>query len=332
MTFDQLLSQYDKELNAAFLASIDEIKSKIRIKEIIEALDRGDTRAALDVLFLEREAYAEFERVLEQAFEDGGDHIIQELGELRDQEANRFVFRFNARNLAAERIIREHSSNLITRIVDDQKTAVRTALEQGLQEGNNPRTVALDIVGRIDRRTGRRTGGILGLSATQEKAVANARLELQNGDFTAFMGRTKRDKRFDAMLKKAKQEDTALSKQQIDKLLARYSDRLLKLRGDTIGRTEALTSLHKGQYEAVQQLIQTGKVRANQVSLMWDASLDARTRIDHMIADKQLVKFGEDFVVGGRLMKYPGDPAGGADQVVNCRCALRIRVNYNGNV
>jgi hypothetical protein len=331
MTFDQLLSQYDKELNQAFLASIDEIKSKIRIKEIIEALDRGDKRAALDVLFLEREAYAEFERVLEQAFEDGGDHIIQELGELRDQEANRFVFRFNARNLAAERIIREHSSNLITRIVDDQKEAVRTALEQGLQEGNNPRTVALDIVGRIDQRTGRRTGGILGLTTAQEKAMAKAKLELQNGDYGSFMTRSRRDRRFDAMLTKAKQEDKALSKAQISKLLSRYSDRLLKLRGDTIGRTEALTALSTAEYTAMEQLVATGKISANQITGLWDASRDIKTRIDHMIANGQLIKFGERFKVGGKLMKHPGDPNGGADQVVNCRCRARWRINYFAN-
>lgn len=331
MTFNDLLDQYEVELNRAFLASLDDVKSKVRLKEITEALKRGDTRRALDVLFMEREAYAEFERVLERAFQDGGDNIIQEIGELKDQEANRFVFRFDARNLAAERWIREHSSQLITRIIEDQKIAVRSALEQGLQEGNNPRQVALDIVGRIDRRTGRRQGGILGLSATQERAVANARLELQNGDYSAFMARTKRDKRFDAMLARAKRDDKALTKDQIDKLLARYSDRLLKLRGDTIGRTEALAALHASRYQALEQLVRTGKVRANQISLMWDASRDARTRIDHIIADKQLVKFGESFNVGGRMMKHPGDPAGGPDQVINCRCAMRVKINYFAN-
>lgn len=331
MTFNDLLDQYEVELNRAFLASLDDVKSKVRLKEITEALKRGDTRSALDLLFLEREAYAEFERVLELAFEDGGNNIIQELGELKDQQSNRFVFRFNVRNLEAERWNREHSSQLITRIIEDQKIAVRSALEQGLQEGNNPRQVALDIVGRIDRRTGRRQGGILGLSATQERAVANARLELQNGDYTAFMARTKRDKRFDAMLVRAKRDDKALTKDQIDKLLARYSDRLLKLRGDTIGRTEALAALHASRYQALDQLVRTGKVRANQISLMWDASRDARTRIDHMIADKQLVKFGESFNVGGKRMKYPGDPAGGGDQVINCRCALRVKVRYLPN-
>lgn len=85
MTFNDLLDQYEVELNRAFLASLDDVKSKVRLKEITEALKRGDTRSALDLLFLEREAYAEFERVLELAFEDGGNNIIQELGELKDQ-------------------------------------------------------------------------------------------------------------------------------------------------------------------------------------------------------------------------------------------------------
>ena len=259
-------------------------------------------------------------------------HFVDEQGLLRDQEGNRFVFRFNVRNIAAERFIQLHSSELITRIVEDQKLAVRNALEDGLRVGANPRATALEVVGRINRRTKQREGGILGLSTPQEKAVAKARQELNEGDYGAYLRRSKRDRRFDGVIRKAIAEEKPLTREQVNKLLGRYSDRLLKLRGDTISRTETLTALNAGQYQSIKQLIETGKVDSNQVTLTWDASRDTRTRIDHLTADGQMVKFGQEFIVGGRRMKYPGDPNGGPVQVINCRCTLRVRVNHLSNV
>jgi hypothetical protein len=41
-----------------------------------------------------------------------------------------------------------------------------------------------------------------------------------------------------------------------------------------------------------------------------------------MAADGQEVGVDEDFVVGSDRMAFPGDPRGGAGEVVNCLCAL----------
>lgn len=56
----------------------------------------------------------------------------------------------------------------------------------------------------------------------------------------------------------------------------------------------------------------------------WIALRDSRTRYDHLVMnDKPPIANDALFEVGGRQMKYPGDPAGGARQVVNCRCMCR---------
>ena len=328
MTIAELMDAYEPKFRDAFLAGINELTSKAQIGRIAEALERGDIQAALEALYIDQAAYAEFEAALQAAYGEGGATAIANAGQLQDQTGARFVFRFNVRDLAAEQWLREHSSELITRIVEDQREAVRVALQEGLSRGDNPRTMALDIVGRIDNRTQRRTGGLLGLSAPQERAVANARQELTTGDYSAYLQRAARDKRFDPVIRKAIRDDKPLTADQVRKILGRYSDRLLKLRGDTIARTEALTALHAAQYEAVRQLVATGKVRADQVTLEWDAARDLRTRFTHIAADGQKVKFGERFNIGGRRMLYPGDPAGGPNEVINCRCAMRVRVNY----
>ncbi|MCR9066282.1 MAG: hypothetical protein NXI00_20085, partial [Cytophagales bacterium] len=55
---------------------------------------------------------------------------------------------------------------------------------------------------------------------------------------------------------------------------------------------------------------------------VWSSARDERTREDHMNANGQRVKKEQDFTIGDKKMKYPGDPRGGASQVVNCRCSF----------
>jgi nicotinamide mononucleotide adenylyltransferase len=57
----------------------------------------------------------------------------------------------------------------------------------------------------------------------------------------------------------------------------------------------------------------------------WIAALDERTRPDHraMISHPS-IPLNELFSVGLTKMSRPNDPAGGAKQVCNCRCTLKI--------
>ena len=54
----------------------------------------------------------------------------------------------------------------------------------------------------------------------------------------------------------------------------------------------------------------------------WVSVSDARTRSSHANANGQVRSIDEDFEINGSLMKYPGDPRGGAKNVVNCRCVV----------
>jgi hypothetical protein len=44
-------------------------------------------------------------------------------------------------------------------------------------------------------------------------------------------------------------------------------------------------------------------------------------RETHVALSGKRVKRDEKFNVNGKMMKYPGDPAGGASEVINCRCS-----------
>jgi hypothetical protein len=55
----------------------------------------------------------------------------------------------------------------------------------------------------------------------------------------------------------------------------------------------------------------------------WIASFDDRTRDTHSEAgSSEPIKENEYFMVGGNMMMYPGDPGGGAAEVINCRCSV----------
>ena len=53
----------------------------------------------------------------------------------------------------------------------------------------------------------------------------------------------------------------------------------------------------------------------------WMTAIDGRERSAHREADGQIVDFKERFLVGGQLLFNPGDPAGSAKNVINCRCS-----------
>src|SRR5690606_5050915 len=130
---------------------------------------------AIRSLYIDEAAFSPLDRALSDAFNEGGRFATGTIPRVAAPGGGRVVFRFNARSPRAERWLSEHSSQLITDITEDIRIAARQHLVAGMEAGLNPRTTALSLVGRIDRATGRRVGGVLGLTSAQERFVTNAR-------------------------------------------------------------------------------------------------------------------------------------------------------------
>lgn len=92
-------------------------------------------------------------------------------------------------------------------------------------------------------------------------------------------------------------------------------------RAKTIARTEGhriqQTSTRDAQYKA--------KAKGADVLKQWDAALDSRTRDSHARVDGEIRELDEKFSNG---LMFPGDPAGGAAEVVNCRCTSDTRARW----
>jgi hypothetical protein len=56
----------------------------------------------------------------------------------------------------------------------------------------------------------------------------------------------------------------------------------------------------------------------------WVSRGDSRVRDAHIAADGQVVAVNMPFIVKGESLMYPGDPAGSASNIINCRCSSQV--------
>lgn len=327
---DDLVAEWEPRLRKAFLAAVDAITGRVRIADIVRALERGDIIGAIDAVGIDRAAWRRLEIEVEAAFADGGDLSVARIPALRGPIAGYVNILFDVRNPRAEARMRNHSSGLVTAISNDQREALRIGLTAGLERGDNPQRVALDLIGRINPVTRKREGGIVGLTAMQEQWVQNYAAELADPEkATGALERALRDKRFDPTVRKAIAEGKAIPLETRRKMVVAYRNRALKLRGDTIGRTEAIRALHEGADEGFRQAIDAGQVQQQNVYKVWHSAGDLRVRDSHRQMNGQRVKFEASFVSpSGAVLRYPGDPDAPASETVNCRCWAETRVDF----
>lgn len=332
---EQIIDNFEPTIRRAFLEAIETIRSDIVIEEIITRLEKDDVSGAVNAVPVDSVAFYPLVEAIRQTYNAGGIAAVSTLPRLSSPSGQKVIVRFDARNIRAEQWLSQHSSTLITNIIRDQQQAIRSVLTTGMVNGRNPRSVALDIVGRVEKVTGKRTGGIIGLTSKQASYVENARQELNSGQpeaLKSYLNRVRRDKRFDNTVLKAVDSGEPIPKTTIIKMLNRYEASLLKLRGDTIARTEALESVNTSQQEAFQQVLDKTAYTDQDIQREWRSASDDRVRDSHFLMNRQKVKgMQTPFITpDGYKLRYPHDSSLGAParETINCRCIQLIRLNY----
>lgn len=331
LNFLRLLDENWPVIRGALLRSTSLVRSRIVLADLQAAIERSDADAAFRALRMSPGSLYDLDEAISSSVVAGGRYQMESARHetARMPAGARVVQSFDGRNERAERVARELSSQLITEITDDTRVLVRQAVTSGLEAGRNPRALALEITGRM--QGGVRRGGLVGLHSTQARYVENLRSELTDPSLMEnYFTRTRRDRRLDGIVRRAMREERPVKKAMIDKIAGRYSDRLLALRGETIGRTESLRSLNAGRQEGMDQLLESGELVHEQVKKRWDDTGDGRTRESHMHADGQTVDVGQPFIVGGYRLMFPGDTSLGApaSETVNCRCYFSYVIDY----
>lgn len=341
---DALLDRFSEDIRAAFLGSIQEIRDTARIAAIADALQKGDVERALQLVELDPAAFRGLQRAIRTAFEETGAVVARDIPTLRDGQGVPILFRFDPGFPSAARWVENRGAQLVTAILEDQRAALRQALSDGIEAGRAARAVALDVVGRLNRATGKREGGVVGLTGGQwnpatgkfeggqYQAVVNARQQLASGDpaeLRAYLSRQARDQRFDSAIIKAISDQKPLPAETAERAATQYENRLLALRGETIGRFEATQATNAAKRESFEQIMAKAGIDRATVTKGWRSTHDDRTRDAHVAMDHQEVGWDQPFVSpDGALLMYPGDTSLGAPlkDTIGCRCDWVIRL------
>ena len=338
-TLEQIADRLEPSARKAFLDSIDQIKADAQIGQIIRALESNDIERALGFLNIDRAHFAPLERSLRNAFEESGDAVTSALMAQAKNAGVQVRGVFDASNPRAQRFVEEQSSRLITEITEDMRDGARNLMTRNMAAQTAPRTTALDLVGRVNRTTGKRQGGIIGLHSGDAEAAQSALRELRSGPDTDegqralrnYLARETRDKRFDGTVRKALRDGKSVPADKAQKMIVGMENKMLRNRGERIARTELLSSTNAAQNEALDQMIDDGKVRRENVKNKWDTSTDGFERDSHAAIDGDVKMKGEAFITGaGFRLLHPGDRSQGApaSEIINCRCTLRPDINW----
>lgn len=308
----QQMRELRRLTRVAMLAFINDVRSKkIVIAEVEAAIH--DAEKLYDLLELRGGDLVATTDAIREAISTGG--TLQQTRGL-----------YNVNTVSATEFMLTQSAKLVTDIHEQQRKAIRAITSAGRSLGESPRTIALDLVGRIGAN-GKREGGVVGLNGPQGEAVANAARSLRSGNpaqMREYLKNVRRDRRYDAIVERYAALGKPIPKDVVHKIVTRYQARLLVTRGETIARTEMLEGINGGGYNSVLNQIESGLIPP--MDKVWLSKNDDRTRHDHWEMQGVRVPIDEPFVLpdGSELM-FPTDSSLGAaaGEVINCRCTLQ---------
>lgn len=379
-----LIEKLEPRLREAFRQAMQALRDGIDFERLKTALRAGDIDAAIDALNIERAAFSGYALERQSGFAEAGAFESQRLTKSRAAMPKRetttlpsitspilpppadppgpptlpapgggeIQFRFDMQNPRAENRIRTEAAARVAGYTDEQIETARRVIADGFQKGQGPQTIATDIAGRVNPISGRREGGIIGLSDPQAGYVDSMRARLQSGDPDEMMkvlgsfdkdgkwkpgtGMTRRDRRYDAQIKRAiaavaKGKPNPLTFNAIDEMAAKYSDRLLARRAEDIARTETAQGVMLARAEATQQALEKSGLADQAVTKEWMHSggpLDARETHIEMHGKKVTGISGVFFLSDGSVMLHSHDPAGGVKNNANCRCNTDFQIDW----
>mgnify|MGYP000459923225 CR=1 FL=1 len=299
---EALVDKFEPRIRDSFISAVNVSQSSTTLKELTELIEQGRITEALQISdSIPRSVGLS----VDISFVETGRDTTNVISTI----AATPVF-FDQTNQRAVNAMRINRAKLIREFTQSQREAVQEAIIDGITRGLNP----------IDQA--RNFRGAIGLTRKQVQSVNNFRNLLQTQSGEVF-SRKLRDRRFDSTIRNAISGKKPLTKTQIDRMVNRYRERFVKFRAETIGRTEALRSIHEANNTAFQQAIDEGAIQANELEREWHVTNDSSLRDSHSLMSNQKRAFGEPFLSGnGNNLMFPGDPSAPADDVVQCRCSV----------
>lgn len=308
---NDLLDQQEVRIAQIFRTAIADLQGDLDLNALADLIEQGRINEALDQLQYVADQLGVASDV---AFVTTGQSTADFL---TNAGVGRIVF--DQVNPLAVAAMQAAKLSLVREFAEEQRRATSFALVSSVEAGQNPRVAARNFRDSI------------GLTEQQWRYVENYRQALNavgtdEQSAADALSRELRDRRGDQQIKRAIRETRPLPAEKIDWLTERYVQRFVKYRSEVIARTEALRAVHQGNEEMYRQAIEAGIVDPSQLSRKWVTRLDGRERRTHFILNGQEKRWGDHWTTIHGVIRYPGDPAAPASEVIQCRCALATRI------
>lgn len=294
---EALLDRLSRSYRARIERAVNGLRSRVALERLAKLLAAGETERALQMADTLAHEVAASGAVVYVAAANATSRFLR--------EAAGVVLSFNQADPRVAQWTEQLRLDLVQKITTEQRAILRQALVESAAQGLNP------------RETAKALGDSLGLTQSQQAAVANYRRLLEAGDPRAARR---------ALHSGAKGEELkTLTPGQIDRMVEGYRRRMIRYRAEVVARTESLRAIHGGVAEMYQQAIDQGVIEDTLVR-QWHTARDARVRGHHRSMHGQVREVGVPFISGqGNRLLYPGDPSAPASDVVQCRCVLTTR-------
>lgn len=307
---ENLLTLIENRLGNSWSGIVDYLRQENTVDDIKAKIEGGSFSDAVAEI---ETAATKFAHDVKAAFIVSGQKAAKSLDELVPDAP----IKFDPTNVRAVRLMEQNQLELVRAISTEQRDMIRQVLVAGGHARQSPLAIAQTLHDSI------------GLTPAQEQHVANYRAQLSSGDpaeLAASLQRELRDGRYDAAVRRAMTGTEPLSAGRVDTMVDLYRNSYVRLRAETIARTEALRTIHQGTQELYAQAIEAGDVDADALMQQWHPASDGRTRASHRAMRGQKRAIGEPFEDrDGNLLMYPGDPSAPADTTVQCRCVVSTR-------
>lgn len=296
---DAILHELEPELRQALLDAFDGIRKGIDMPALRDAVERMDVDEVERLLDIDESSFLPYVAVATLIYMRSGAVFSPTIGG-----------RFNALAATGSDVIRENVNSMI----DQSRRLARDMTVNGM--------------GRRD--VAKRIRDSIGLTNPQQSYVDRMRMRLESGDASELRailkGQTLRDKRYDPAIKRAianieAGKPSGISARKIEEMTAAYKRKMIRKRAEDVAKAEAEQYQETAKYEAAKQ-------RGGVIRKTWRHSrIWLRARPDHVgLNGESVLGIDTPFSVGGTLMQYAHDPAGGARHNANCRCRTTYKV------
>lgn len=211
---------------------------------------------------------------------------------------------FDVLNARVKRTIETLESRTLDTLRESARQVVRDTVSDGLQKGLHPNAISRDL------------REVIGLSRQQAGYIRNASDDLLNFD-PRYFERERRDKRYDASVRRSFAEGKPLPLAERQKITDAYARKYTKYNAELNTRAATLDSYRLSQWESYASSIDRGIIDGDEAEKVWIHFDQKNPRPDHLAWNGTIVGFYEPFPDGQQQAGL---------NYYNCRCSTLYRV------